>query len=135
MSVEKVAIKPTYTKENGLWVLNTQELLPEDTSELGGQAIVCIPPREVAGNHKHAWREMFLAIGAGAHLLWQDGHDMMHEEAMNPDNTLYLFKIPSKVPHAVANRSDNPIVLYEYFDDTRQGVAETIELISPKDIL
>ena len=118
MHVEKIIIEPTYKKDNGLWALDTQKVLPESLFVPMEQSIISLPPGQAAGNHKHVRQEALLGIGTTAFFLWQDDNGKVHEEAMNPDNTLYLFIIPPNVPHAVVNRShDKLVILYEYFDD------------------
>jgi uncharacterized RmlC-like cupin family protein len=129
MDVKKMTIEPTYKKDNGLWALDTQKVLPESLFIPVEQSIISLPPDQVAGNHKHKRREALLGIGATAFFLWQDENGKVHEEAMNPEDTLYLFVIPPNVPHAVVNKStDEPVLLYEYFDDIHRDI-ERVNLL------
>ncbi|HUC89348.1 MAG TPA: hypothetical protein VMR45_00955 [Patescibacteria group bacterium] len=133
MNVEKLTIHPTYKKDNGLWALDTQNVLPEGVFTPVDQSIIWLPARQVAGNHKHERREALLGIGKAVHFLWQDDKGNVHEEAMNPDDTLYLFVIPPNVPHAVVNKSPTePAILYEYFNDIHRGV-ERVSLVQELD--
>ena len=123
MNVRKLAIEPAYKKENGAFAIDTQSVLPNDAFHVIEQFIISLPAGEVAGNHRHARKEALLGLGEALYFLWQDGDNVIHEEAMNPEGHLYLFLIPSNVPHAVANKSPNkPAVLYEYFDDVYSSV-------------
>ena len=129
MHVEKIIIEPTYKKDNGLWALDTQKVLPESLFVPMEQSIISLPPGQAAGNHKHVRQEALLGIGTTAFFLWQDDNGKVHKEAMNPDNTLYLFIIPPNVPHAVVNRShDKLVILYEYFDDIHRDI-ERVNLL------
>jgi len=132
MNVEKILVRPTYTRENGLWALDTQNVVPENTftsTDTVKQSIVWLPSGQVAGNHKHERKEALFGIGDTAYFLWQDAEGQIHEEAMNPDSKMYLFIIPPHVPHAVINKSSAvPVILYEYFNDI-QGEVEKVNLI------
>lgn len=129
MYVEKRIIEPTYKKDNGTWALDTQKVLLGSMFVPIEQSIIHLPAGQAAGNHRHARQEALLGIGATAFFLWQDENGKVYEEAMNPNNTLYLFVIPPNVPHAVINRSsDEPVILYEYFDDIHSGV-EKVNLL------
>lgn len=133
MGVQKVAIQPTYIKDNGLWALDTQHLVPTEAFQPADQAIISLPAQQVAGNHRHERKEALLGIGSGAYFVWQDETGQTHEEAMNPDGQLNMFLIPSNVPHAVINKSKtDSIILYEYFDDVFRSI-EKVELVHPLD--
>jgi uncharacterized RmlC-like cupin family protein len=129
MEVSKIALEPSYKKDNGLWALDTQNVLPPDTFQPIQQSVIALPAQRIAGNHKHKRKEALFGIGESAYFLWQDKTGIVREEQMNPGDTLYLFVIPPDIPHAVVNRSaDKPVVLYEYFDDIYRGV-ERVNLL------
>lgn len=131
MNVEKTRIEPTYKKPNGAWSLNTQSVVPESLFVVEHQAIVMLPAGEVAGNHRHVEQEVLIGLGAGAIFLWQDEKGTVHREPMNPDGELMQFFIPSLVPHAVVNESNNePVILYEYCDKKDRQ----IERVDPLEI-
>lgn len=122
MSVIEIhPLEPTYTRNNGGWALDVQQILPQRTFTPVEQILLYMPPNSSAGNHRHSRREALVAIGAGATFLWQDDDGNIHREKMNPDGQLRLFIIGSHVPHAVQNTSsDDQAILYEYFDTLRQ---------------
>jgi uncharacterized RmlC-like cupin family protein len=129
MQITKSLIKPTYTKESGLWALDTQSVVPVDSFTAVEQSIIWLPPNEVAGNHKHVREEALIGIGTSALFLWQDDDGVVHKEPMNPNGELYLFLIPPNVPHAVVNESStDPVMLYEYFSDVYTSV-ERVDLL------
>ncbi len=133
MHVEKLILYPSYRKDNGLWALNTQNLVPKDKFTPVEQFIIRLPPLVLAGNHKHHRKEALLGIGVAVYFLWEDERGKLHEEAMNPDNKLYLFTIPPNIPHAVVNKSlDQDAILYEYFDDVYREV-EKVNLVENSD--
>lgn len=131
MNVEKWTIDPTYAKDNGAWALNTQSLTVDLGFQPVEQALIWLPPGQVAGNHRHPRREALIGLGYAAFFLWQDTAGTVHREAMNPEGRIQVFTIPSNVPHAVVNESlHHPVVLYEYFDDIRL-LTEPVELATP----
>lgn len=131
MNVEIFLIDPTYSKGNGAWALNTQELPVDIGFQPVEQALISLPPGQVAGNHTHPRREALIGLGQAAYFLWQDNDGTIHKEAMNPDGQLQIFSIPPHIPHAVINESRiHPVFLYEYFDDVRLLV-KTVQLVEP----
>ena len=127
--VKKLLIEPNYKKANGAWALDTQNTIVSNEFSPVEQALVLLPPEQIAGNHKHVRREALLGLGKGAYFLWQGDNGELHEEQMNPEGQVYLFVIPPNVPHAVVNKSSHePAVLYEYFDDVYRDV-ERVNLV------
>ena len=123
MEVVRQIIEPTYKRDTGVWVLHTQTVAIAPDFVVKEQSIVSIPPLQIGGNHKHPRREAFLGFGKELFLVWQDADQQLHEEAMNADDTIYLFLVESLVPHAVINKSsDSTAILYEYADDTQHDV-------------
>ncbi|MCG2691360.1 hypothetical protein L6272_00885, partial [Microgenomates group bacterium] len=81
------------------------------------QAIVYIPPQQIAGNHQHQRTEVFLAIGEQLEMIWIENNKK--KQKMNPKGKLYLFKVTDKTPHAIINKSKTtPGVLFEFTDTT-----------------
>ncbi|NTU73651.1 hypothetical protein HGB07_05820 [Candidatus Roizmanbacteria bacterium] len=127
MNIRKLAIEPTYKKENGLWSLNIRDLLPKIEFIPVEQSLILIPPNQFGGNHKHPRTEAFIGVGRRLELIWKDDEGALHEEAMNEEK-LYLFIVPPFVPHAVINKSsDMDAILYE-FADAKQHEVELIEI-------
>ena len=123
MKLKKIAINTTSKKDNGVWTLDTQRVLPEEDFCVVEQSIVWLPPRQTAANHKHSRREALIGLGSDCFFVWKDSDGQIHEEEMNPDGQLYIFVIPSQVPHTVVNKNPHTAaVLYEYFDDIYRGV-------------
>ncbi len=122
MVPEKIVITPTYKKDNGVWVLNTQTIVFPQRFQIVEQSIVYIPPHQYGGNHKHPRVECFIGIGNNLELWWQDEQGRTNKELMN-DSNLCLFLMPSYVPHLVYNgSSEHSAILYEYANDKQHDV-------------
>lgn len=123
--IEKYTLDATYTKENGLWLLNVDSPnLPTDFP-IRERNIVYIPAGEFGGNHMHPRSEAFVGVGSDLELLWQDDNGQQHAEVMNPDRqdgTLTLFVIQPMTPHVVVNRGKNPAILIEFADGAQHDV-------------
>lgn len=124
-------MNPTYKKENGLWLLNTDSPdLPMDFS-IHERNIVYIPAGEFGGNHRHPRQEAFIGIGSNLELIWQDQDGQRHVETMSPEgkgDLLALFVVRSMTPHAVVNRGQDAAVLIE-FADSPQHDLEPVNLL------
>jgi uncharacterized RmlC-like cupin family protein len=128
MKVEKKIVQPAYKKEEGFWVLRTQEFLSEIPFLVAEQSLITIPPGKIGGNHKHPRKEAFIGLGEELYVVWQDSSGDVHEEKME-DGSVNLFFIPAMLPHAVINRSKTAFAtLYEYASETQHDV-ESVELV------
>jgi len=123
MKIIKLIIKPTYIKDSGVSVTRIDaSFLPADFC-VAEQSVVSIPPKQIAGNHKHRRQEAFISTSKDLVLYWIDTKGERHEENMVEDNCLLLFIIPSYVPHAVKNNSlDTTAFLYEFANGIQQDV-------------
>jgi len=114
MAITRTHIQPAYKKENGLWVLDLGTIELPDDFEVREKYITYFPPQQFGGNHKHPRKEAFIGLGENLRFIWLDDQGQKHEEEMNPQGELYLFIIPSQIPHAVINKSRKiPAILYE----------------------
>lgn len=118
-------MNPTYRKENGLWLLNMD--LPDLPTDfhVHERNVVCIPPGEFGGNHRHPRNEAFISVGGNLELIWQDQDGQKHIDAMSPeeeDSLLILFVIHSMTPHAVVNRGKSAATLIEFAEEAQHDV-------------
>lgn len=128
MNINKRSFTPTYSRENGLFVINldTVKDLPFNIKE---RSLVNIPPKQFGGNHQHPRWEAFVGLGKGLRLVWQDETSQKHEEPMNPNGELYLLIIPPNTPHAVINKSEsNSEILLEFASEPQHDV-EIVTLV------
>jgi len=125
-----IEIFPTYKKDDsGLWSLDTEQLpLPKDF-KVKEKSIIYFPPKQSGGNHIHPRTEIFLGIGASLKLVWQDKDGHTHSNPMNPENKLYLFRIPPHLPHAVVNESDHQFAMLLELADQKQENVKAAALI------
>lgn len=119
MRPKKYKIKPTYKKESGVWVLDFKDLKLPDKVINKEKAMVFIPPYKFVANHKHPRTEYFMGIGNGLELFWLDDKNKRHKDLMNPDGNLFLFFIPSNLPHAVLNNDKTNALIIEFADKTQ----------------
>lgn len=129
MQVEKRPFMPTYSRENGLFVINLDSVKDPPFS-IAEKSLVNIPPKAMGGNHKHPRWEAFVGIGPGLKLIWQDETGQKQQEQMNPSGNLYLFIIPPNTPHTVINESDTSVGVLLEFASEAQHDFEVVELIS-----
>lgn len=128
MVVQKKIIEPAYKKDEGFWVIRTQEHFSEIPFEVQEQSLITIPPGKIGGNHKHPRKEAFIGLGEKLYLVWQDNDGKIHEEKMEDEN-VNLFIIPSMLPHAVINKSTTAVAtLYEYASEPQHDV-KRVELV------
>lgn len=126
MEIKQIPITPTYKKENGLWVLDIDNIeIPFDIKK---RLIVNIPPGQIGANHKHQRQEAFIGFGEELELVWkQDG--CTKTAKMNPKGEIILFLIPPLVEHAVINNSKTANgVLFE-FNDGIQGDTQACKVV------
>lgn len=126
MSIQKIKIKPKYKKENGLYVIDIDNIkIPFKIRE---RSVVYIPPNQFGGNHKHPRQEAFIGIGEGLEIVWMQNNKKIKEK-MNPKGEIFLFTIPSYLSHAVINKSKEDFgILVEYASDMQKDV-ESREII------
>lgn len=120
--IEKYLLEPTYTKKNGLWLLNVDTPNLPESFNIFERNVVFIPSGEFGGNHKHPRSEAFVGVGEDLQLIWQDDAGKRHVEKMNQGSGLQLFVVRSLTPHVVVNNGDKPAVLIEFADDKQHGV-------------
>lgn len=126
MSIEKSGFNPTYEKENGIFVVNIEDIpLPGEFTPRY-HAVIHIPPGKIGGNHMHPRTEVFICIDEGAELHWIDPETREKQvEAMSPTNGQpKIFTVNSMVPHAVVNTCDRSITLIELADGPRHSVEQ-----------
>ena len=120
MKIQQILITPTYKKENGLWVLDLDDIkIPFYIKE---RSIVNIPPSQIGGNHRHPRQEAFMGIGEYLELVWNEGGKSKRVE-MNPEGKLILFIIPPNLEHAVINNSEAVNgILIEFADEAQRDI-------------
>lgn len=122
--IDEISFTPKYKRENGLWVVDPDNVNLPDDFLVKERSIVYIPPGQYGGNHKHPRSEAFFGIGSkGLFLVWLDESGQRREAEMVGENQeLTLFVVPPYVPHAVINRDTSFAVLVEYADGPSEGV-------------
>ena len=131
MQVIKISLQPSKKHGNGRWHLYLNQVkFPEEFIPLQDMThFVSIPANTFAGNHKHIRQEVLLGLHPELMLIWQDKAGNKHREDMNPDGELFLFFIPSSIPHVVVNKSQtSSAILYEW-TDSESLEKENIDLI------
>jgi quercetin dioxygenase-like cupin family protein len=119
MQPEIIFLKETYKKENGLWVLDFDDI--KVPFKIVKRSLVYFPPFAVGGNHSHPRKEAFLGIGEGLELIYMD-KGINKKEKMYEKGVLKLFVIPPHLPHAVVNNSKNFAFLIEFADGEQRKV-------------
>ena len=114
--IKKIAIDPTYQKDNGLWNLETLSLPFPANFQIKERNIVYIPAEQFGGNHKHPRTEAFVGIGEDLFIVWLDDKGKRHEEKMMEGTQLFFFVVTPFTPHAVVNRGSGFAVLIEFAD-------------------
>jgi len=116
-----------YKRESGFDVINMADVPVE--FEIEERSIVRIPPGQSGGNHKHPRVEAFVAVeGKGMKLVWLDEKNEKHTDLMMGEE-LKLFVIPSYLPHAVVNESDNEMGILIEFSDGLQRDVEKVDVL------
>lgn len=106
---------------NGILKLHLDKL--PSPSEFSDPVMISIPPMQLGGNHKHLHRELFLSLDDFLELYWIDGYGCKHQHKMRENNQAWLFEIPSGVPHAIVNTSENSAgTVVEFADGPPQSV-------------
>lgn len=123
-----ITLEPTYKKDNGTWVLHTNEVVFPEYFTLAEQSLVSIPVGAFGGNHKHPRIEAYIAFHKELYLIWQDENGEKHEENMYDASNIKLWIIPPFVPHAVVNRAEEDAMFYEFANDTQHDV-EVVTLV------
>lgn len=123
MVVEKRVIEPAFKRENGLFIIDIDEVkLPEDFEAIE-RSVVYIPPKQIGGNHKHPRKEIFIGLG-DLELIWIDEDGEVHKEEMG-GKELKIFVIESMIPHTLKNNSESKFgVLIEFASEKQHGVEE-----------
>jgi hypothetical protein len=112
--VEHIRVEPRYRREDGLVAIGIDEFPLPDEFEVRDSALIHIPPGVVGGNHRHPRVELFLTTNVALQLHWVDlENDVTHVEAMTTSDEIWLWVVPSLVPHAIVNTGDEPAMLYE----------------------
>ena len=123
MSPDKIAIEPSYKKDNGIWVLNLDAIPIPIHFRPRQKSIICLPPKTIAGNHKHQRTEIFVGIGEELELCWLDSDNNQKSEKMNPNGKLFVFKVPPYLSHAIRNNSEkHSAFLLEHASIAQRGV-------------
>lgn len=113
MEIKKQQINPSFKKDNGNFVLSFDDVPVPENFKRVDQSIVYIASGQIGGNHKHKRVEVFVGLGEGLEIYWIDEKGELKMEKMNPDGELLVFTVPSFVPHAIKNNSNNPACLLE----------------------
>lgn len=123
-------ISPTYKKFAGdLWSLDLNQLPLPKNFKIKERSIVYLAPKIIAGNHHHPRTEIFLGLGSSLKLIWQDETGKIHRNPMNPENKLYLFKIPANLAHAIINESNHQTAILLELADAKQDSVNKDQLI------
>lgn len=118
--------KPTYTKDNGIWVLDIDRLpLPSDFHILE-KKIIAFPPNQYGGNHKHPRTEIFIVLGGNLVLVWLDSQGVKKERPL--ESTL-LCVITPHIPHAVVNRSEKDTGILLELANAQQYDVQPVQVI------
>lgn len=115
--ITSIPLTPRYKKDNGVYVLDAQNMPLPDGFALKESSLVYLPAGEVAGNHRHPRQEAFICFQKNVELHWLDTDGKKHIQPMNDaDGNAPLFIVPSMVPHAVVNTSKNIATIMAYAD-------------------
>ena len=129
MKPDKIAIEPTYKKENGVWALSLEAIPIPIHFRPRKKSIICLPPESTAGNHKHQRTEIFVGIGEELEIVWLDKDGEQKSDLMNPKGKLYVFKVPPYLPHAIRNNSTKHSAYLLEHASTTQREVEAIKVI------
>jgi len=126
MFPDKFQVDPTYTKENGVWVLDLKNVLLPRYFHIKEMNIIYVPPGQTLGNHRHPRTEIFVGIGDNLELSWITKDRKVKHEPMHPDKSkIMLWKVPPFLPHAIRNTSATQFaLLVEYANSSQSGVEE-----------
>ncbi len=127
-AVLKIPIQPSYRKENGIFVIAIDDIVLPSEFKVKQKAVINIPAKQIAGNHKHPRTECFISITQGLKLVWLDKEGKKYEKHMREGKELFLWILASNTPHAVINAGDGEGVLLEYADDVQHDV-ERVEIV------
>jgi uncharacterized RmlC-like cupin family protein len=114
-SIERYPVEPKYQKENGLYVIDSDDLPFPADFRIAERSIVRIPAGQVAGNHRHPRLEAYVTCD-DVTLVWVDENGERHMEAMGEASGLALFVVRSMVPHAVVNHSQSGATIIGFAD-------------------
>lgn len=129
MQPEVIKFNPSYTREDGLMVINKEDVPFPEKLDLTEDSIVVFPPNAKGGNHKHPRTEVFVGFGELI-LYWLDENGEKQSMHMSGESSsLLLFVIPPFLAHAVVNESESEqAVLYEWAD-AKQHDVQSVDII------
>ena len=112
-------------RENGLIKLDLNQLpIPKAFIY---QFVISFPPGIIGGNHKHQHEEIFFSTDENLEVHWINLNGEKEKAKFREGNSLFLFYIPTGVPHAVINTSSNSFaVLVEFANAERTGVERVV---------
>jgi uncharacterized RmlC-like cupin family protein len=110
-------------RANGIEKVNLAELPIPKGFNIKEQVLLLLPPSQIGGNHKHSRKELFFTLNDDVVIVWVDAAGEKHERIMKEGDHVYLFEIPSGIPHAVQNRSaTTSAILLEFADGPLENV-------------
>lgn len=115
MEFAKMPIKSVFNKTGKLAIDIDAVDLPKDF-ETKERWVIQFGGLTYGGCHTHERIECFVGFGEGLIFVWKDEQGKLHQESMNPEGELYMFKVEAGLPHAVVNLSTAPATMLEYAD-------------------
>jgi len=109
------------------WALNFDSV-PIDWDNIKDKRIVYLGPGLVGGNHRHPRTEWFIGMGDLV-FVWLDEDGVRKETPMFPDGKVKMITVPSFVPHAIINRSDDQFAILLELGSGK------LEHVEPMDVL
>jgi len=105
--------------DKGRWLLDSHDFkLPKEFT-VAQSAVIGLAPGGWAANHRHAKREIFLALAGELYLVWRTADGQRHEQPMVAEHgQLQAFVTGPNVDHLVENRGNSDASLYEWSDGT-----------------
>ncbi len=126
--IQTLQLPHSYVRNSGLWVRGLSPILiPEISQPLTQISLVCLPPKQVGGNHKHPRIEVFGLMSGNLelHYLEADNHQICTMATpTSQDMTLYV--IPTLLPHAVINRSDGNAYMLEFASEPQHDIESVV---------
>ncbi len=129
MTVTQIPLSKVFKRTDGLLKFELKDLpLPPEFSNVC-QVMISIPPGRIGGNHKHVRRELFVSLSDDVELHWVAADGSRRVERMKEGDNLYLFDVPSLVPHAILNRAKSKPAIILELSDNAPGEVEPVEVI------
>lgn len=130
--IRRIELEPINRRPSGLWMIDLDALPLPDGFIIAEQNLIYLPPRAVGGNHRHPRTEIFIALGSGLVLVWDEAGEVQEQPMMPDADRPVMFIVEPNTPHAVVNRNKKvPASLYELADGPQRNV-KPVTLINPR---